>query len=322
MPRRNAASIASGETVKAEDQIPRTLAQPIAAALELKEAPAPPAEVAKPAAATPVMSALVQSSETARALTGSNKEPSKSVGDKEAAASSSQKKEPITASSATAHLMGLLQSYPLSRLSASTAVSTVSASGEAGLRQRNGDTSTGPIDKGKASAQGTGEGADTAGQLSAEASGLGANAPKILGGRLFHEARYSLATLLLVAIICFLAGSLIRAMLSPADFIFYPPKGSLTLPQSAQSDALGAKPLTSHAAGAAAAEIQRMLGQHHHDHGSIGLPMGSDGSSDAAAAAASGGTAIAWRRMLRLVEIKRAIGGRFDLVLAVVDRRL
>ncbi|PWN19974.1 hypothetical protein BCV69DRAFT_271192 [Microstroma glucosiphilum] len=323
LPRRNAASSAAGETVKAEDQIPPTLAQPIAAALELKEPPAPPPEAAKPAAVAPVASAPVQVGASSKASTASSKEPSKPSSEKEAAASSTQKKEPITASSATAHLMGLLQSYPLSRLNPSTAVSTVSANGEAGLRQRNGDA-TGPVDKGKASAQGTGEGADAAGQGSAEAARLGANAPRILGGRLFHEARYSLATLLLVAIICFLAGSLIRAMLSPADFIFYPSKGSLTLPQSDQPDAQGLKPLTSHAAGAAAAEIQRMLGQHHHDHGSIGLPMGADGGgvSGPGGSVASGGAAIAWRRMLRLVEIKRAIAGRFDLVLAVVDRRL
>lgn len=183
--------------------------------------------------------------------------------------------------------MGLLQSYPLSRLGASTALSTVSATGE-GARKRDGDK------EGSESAQsGDAKSSDPTSTASQITSLLPNDAATLFGGRALHEARFSLATVFVVALICFLAGSLLRAMLSPADFIFFPPSSS----QSVASSPGGPKAVASDVAGVAVGEIQRLLGGEQSEQ-------------------------VAWRKVLRLLEIKRAVAGRFDLVLAVVDRRL
>lgn len=232
--------------------------------------------------------------------------------------------------------MGLLQSYPLSRLGASTAVSTVSASGE-GVRQRSGlgngsaagtsgEAKSGEGDK--TSAVGTGQGPTSSTATNASGTGngdaggvLGANTPALLGGRTLHEARFSLATLLMVALICFLAGSLLRAMLSPADFVFLPPTGATQTAdeisgRTGTNEAAHAQTqaaVAAHAAGAAVGEVHRLLFG-----GGPAAQQVQNGLGDTASA----GAAIAWRRVLRLLEIKRAIAGRYDLVLAVIDRRL
>ncbi|CAO1618345.1 unnamed protein product [Parajaminaea phylloscopi] len=190
-----------------------------------------------------------------------------------------------TASAATTHLMGLLQAYPLSRLSASTAVSTVSASRD-GAANGSQDTKADGSNSGPAKANEASVNNDSSANGSTGVGlGYASEPPLLLGGRLLHEARFSLATVLATALICFLAGSLLRAMLSPADFILYPSRPGTQLTGDEEG-----------AAGVAVSEVSRML---------LSQTNG----------------AVGWRKILRLIEIKRAIGGRFDLVLAVVDRR-
>ncbi|PWN26841.1 hypothetical protein BDZ90DRAFT_280324 [Jaminaea rosea] len=236
-----------------------------------------------------------------------------------------------TASSAATSLMGLLQSYPLSRIGASTAVSNVSANGEAGGASKSATSSlSSRTGKGKekgeneakdgkgAPATGTADGSSSTtnkpegsqeSKSTDPATGpAGSTTPLLLGGPLLHEARYSLATLLSIALICFLAGSLLRAMLSPADFIYFARRDDAAASVFSGGGAgVGKQAIKKgaiDAASAAKGEIERLVaGQ---GPAAEGLGMGAS---------------VAWRKVLRLLEIKRAIGGRFDLVLAVVDRR-
>lgn len=311
--------------IKEEDTIPSSLLRPKALASDLKEPPkplvvAPKAVRAGEASAT---SGTDSTTRDAKASTGQAKAKDGQSGadgaantekvsrQKELVKTMTSLADPIVhlpspqkesvATTATSQLMGLLQSYPLSRLGASTAVSNISASGEGG-RQRTAREASGPVDKGKAVDSASKEGKES------EQGLLGIQAPAILGGKLFHEARYSLATLLVVALICLLAGSLLRAMLSPADFIFY------TTDQSMADGKQSLRPLghsAQAAVGAAAGEVQRLL-------------SGEGGGSGTSTTSLlqQGGGSVAWRKVLRLIEIKRAIAGRFDLILAVVDRRL
>jgi hypothetical protein len=182
-------------------------------------------------------------------------------------------------------------------------VTTTNASGGI-LSKRGGSvsTSTGDAAEGsdsKKAAAGTGTGSSAASlgadAASATAAALGsipgsmsalssnANTTASAAVRSLLAKQFSFATLVLAVLIAFLLGSLVRALLSPADFILTSPQGG--------SDATGE---------AAALEIRRMLdGQH---------------------GGALTSNSVAWRELRRLIEIKGAIAGRWDLVLAVVRR--
>lgn len=294
-----------------EDQVPAALVKPLAVATDMQQA-APVKE--SPAGSNANDGAEKakedQAAEQAGQATPTGEQSSKGE-EPQATKSGSQQvdKEPASAASptgvasattsASSALISLLQSYPLARLGASTAVSTISATGE-GLRQRGLGSSTQNDDASKgeeASEVGKKDGKGTDGTTAEAAAGQ--KVTTVAEGSPLHRARFSLATLLVVALICFLAGSLVRAMLSPADFILLP---------TAQADQSGQDANSVSAASVAASEIQRMLGG-----GSAG-GMGSTSKTGA-------GAAVGWRQILRLVEIKRAIAGRYDLVVAVVDRR-
>lgn len=206
-----------------------------------------------------------------------------------------------SASAATTHLMGLLHSYPLSRIGASTAVSTVSASGEGSTGQRHKTEDEGATSKGSTGQTGPSASNSTESANDSATTTLGnINVSTVFGGRMLHEPRYSLVTLVAIALICFLAGSLVRAMLSPADFILYPTGTAQSSKHHTLQSGLDAASVT-------AEEMSRALLQ----------TLGGQGASGGDGA----GSVVSWRKVLRLVEIKRAIAGRFDLVLAVVDRR-
>ncbi|CAO1616275.1 unnamed protein product [Sympodiomycopsis kandeliae] len=295
LPRTVAQDNVAGSSNDNEDLIPRSLAHPIASAVLLEKKP-------EAAVSTTITNAAQQSgSSTDLPADGRAGRQTATTDTKEAMAAghdtqgdsshptSGQKESP--APSAATSLMGLLQTYPLSRLGASTALTTVSAMGE-GTRKKESEAAGGSGTKSSEGTSGAQEGASAAtGQISS----MLPDSPAVLfGGRALHEARFSLATLIVVALICFLAGSLLRAMLSPADFIFYPSRGGVA---HALAGSSSSKEAASDVAGAAVSEIQRLLG-------------------------AEQGEQVAWRKVLRLLEIKRAVAGRFDLVLAVVDRRL
>ncbi|CEH15989.1 CHOLESTEROL TRANSPORTER-RELATED [Ceraceosorus bombacis] len=196
------------------------------------------------------------------------------------------------AGSTSAALMNVLNTYPLSRLGASTALSAATADG--GIFTTKRATMTTRDDKdGKvvessdaAQAAANSKAADNIvpGAMSAvsePARQTAAAAVRALGGK-----HFSLATLILASLVAFLLGSLFRGLLEPSDFLLAP----VSLPDAASGSTRDA-----------ATEVRRLLD---------GLPVSST---------APHADQVARRELRRLVELKGLVAG-WNVVLAVVRR--
>lgn len=185
-------------------------------------------------------------------------------------------------SAASAQIMSILNSYPLSRLGASTAVSTAVANGGTFSRKSN-DSQTSTT---------TGITKSNQTDFASESTKV-ADDENVIGmpGQLLAtteqlrkrlaDIQFNLSTLILVGIIAFLLGSLFRSLLSPADYI-----------------------LVNHLDGHASLQAVAIKEVHH-------ILARNPQSSN---------VPISWRELKRLVEIRRLFGGHWDLVVAAVQR--
>lgn len=209
-------------------------------------------------------------------------------------------------SAASAQIMSILNSYPLSRLgggAASTAVSTTVANG--GLFSRRTDVGN----DGNGTIEGSGiegeKGKANGDQKSQNGSHLDDENAKTMPGQLIIvteqirkrivDVRFTWSTMILIALIAFLFGSLVRSLLEPADFILVNQlKGATNLHGSGQAiEAVAVR------------EIKKIFDQ---------------GQSLANNHADHSHHSVAWRELKRLVELRNLFGGRWDLVIAAVRR--
>lgn len=213
-------------------------------------------------------------------------------------------------------IMSILNAYPLSRLGASTAVTTAVANG--GVFSKTSSTHAKDRlqgeagregEKGKSNGDGLGD-AKAGGR--ANGSETGTKAEEGMPGNLvlattetirkrMSDVRFTLSTLILVAIIAFLFGSLVRSLLEPADFILINPY---------DSSSLSARGGGSSIQDAARDEIKRML-----ESGGGGA-----GSSSSALGFRTSSPTVAKRELKRLIELRNLFGGRWDLVVAAARR--
>lgn len=210
------------------------------------------------------------------------------------------------ASAASAQIMSILNSYPLSRLGggASTAVSTTVANGGLFSRRTEADNdgATGNIsgadgEKGKANGDQKG--------LIGILGGDDENATTMPGQLIIAteqirkrivDIRFTWSTMILVALIAFLLGSLVRSLLEPADFILVNQlKGTSNL-RGQGGQAIEA---------AAVREVKKLFDQ------GQGPQVGEQNNPH---------HSVAWRELKRLIELRNLFGGRWDLVIAAVRR--
>jgi hypothetical protein len=208
-----------------------------------------------------------------------------------------------TTSAASAQIMSILNSYPLSRLGgASTAVSTTMANGGVFSRKQldSGEVGMGKnAESSKEKTNGSSE-ADNAAKAADETSVPGQliEATEQIRKRL-TDVKFNLSTLILVALIAFLIGSLVRSLLEPADFVLV---RRLT-GESGQSDEIE---------DIAAREIRRMLDSPDHSN----APHQHATTTSVTNTVSS----VKWRELRRLVEIRNLFGGRWDFVIAAARR--
>lgn len=230
--------------------VPKLLSQPIAADLDLQKAPPVPvvADTKEPIAkgdTTPrdtVKTVVNEKDEATEATKKPTVAPSSGVPGTGPAESAM--------SAATTQIMNILNNYPLSRLgSATTAVSTSVATASHSSPSHD------------------------AGAKSKASEGIKGQFEQLPIASLYEAAqsrKVSLGTVIMVAIIFFLLGSLVRSLQSPADFILLPPS-------TAHLDT----------ADAVAAELRRFL-----------------------ANVNAGASGVALREIKRLIEFKKVIFGR------------
>ncbi|PWN31946.1 Bet v1-like protein, partial [Meira miltonrushii] len=208
------------------------------------------------------------------------------------------------ASAASAQIMSILNSYPLSRLGggASTAVSTTVANG--GLFSKrtdadgdgvNGSTSGTDGEKGKANGDQKGNAGGADDENATTMPGQLIIATEQIRKRII-DIRFTWSTMILVALIAFLLGSLVRSLLEPADFILVNKLKGTTGLRGEGGQAIEA---------AAVREIKKLFDQGQGPH--IGEPNNPHHS-------------VAWRELKRLIELRNLFGGRWDLVIAAVRR--
>lgn len=208
--------------------------------------------------------------------------------------------------------MSLLNSYPLSRLGASTAVTTAVASG--GLFSKSGSTHARDRLQGesgrvegmtKAELEGRSNGKQGDKRSSkADDEGMPGNLVLVTTEEIrkrLSDVKFSLSTLILVAIIAFLLGSLVRSLLEPADFILVDSLHPTSSPRNAGS-----------IQDAAREEIKRMLGQT--------SSSASSSLSPIAGFTTPASSTVAKRELKRLIELRNMFGGRWDLVIAAARR--
>ncbi|KDN48452.1 hypothetical protein K437DRAFT_85961 [Tilletiaria anomala UBC 951] len=181
--------------------VPSLLAQPIAANMELKTPPMShiqPTALKGPSFAQDVKAEPDTPGASTPVLDGHT------IGASDEAASSLTRENPVTA--ATTQIMNILNNYPLTRLSATTTGVTTSMA--------SGTTTHSTSSDGSKAAEGaitaTAGGMEPQQQLHSLMEGL-------------QTRTYSISTLILVAMIFFLLGSLVRSLQSPADFVLLPP---------------------------------------------------------------------------------------------------
>lgn len=207
------------------------------------------------------------------------------------------------ASAASAQIMSILNSYPLSRLGggASTAVSTTVANG--GLFSRrtdadadvNGSMSGADGEKGKANGDQRGIVGGTDDENATTMPGQLIIATEQIRKRIV-DIRFTWSTMILVALIAFLLGSLVRSLLEPADFILVNKLKGTTGLRGEGGQAIEA---------AAVREIKKLFDQ------GQGPQIGEPNSPH---------HSVAWRELKRLIELRNLFGGRWDLVIAAVRR--
>lgn len=206
---------------------------------------------------------------------------------------------------ATTPIMGILNTYPLSRLGASTAVSTAVAN--RGVFAKTNASRAKERLQGGVNLNSNPNGRDGSNNKKSSSLVDGVETAKTEDGmpgnlvlattenirKRLSDIRFTLSTLVLVAIIAFLFGSLVRSLLEPADFIF------VDSFKSASSATARNKAGTIQEA--ARDEIKRMLDQ--------------KSGSSSTNTAMSPSTTVVKRELKRLVEFRGLIGG-WDLVIA------
>ncbi|PWN88448.1 hypothetical protein FA10DRAFT_303412 [Acaromyces ingoldii] len=316
-----------------DDRLPTLLQSPIAASLRFKRDP-PSKDSAASTSATSAPKAVIDASvddpdsplaADAAANQGDDDDVVTTRGTSPVATT------PTGISSSTP-IMSILNAYPLSRLGASTAVTTAVANGgmfsstgandhgkTPGANEKLGDAKARSARQAQRQQQlqSSSKEADASKAMSASRSdkskeddsderappgsflfAMATDGGTFVRRRLRNivEVRFTLATMILACLIAFLLGSLVRSLIEPADFVLMSSTGSVW-PEHGQG--------TSSVAGTeqmALTELQRQFGLAVHGRTGAGASTG-----------------VAWREMRRLVEIKRVVGG-WDLVIGAAAR--
>jgi hypothetical protein len=223
-----------------DDRLPALLQYPLAAANELKKVEGEDERAVRRNSAVEVKDTGLLSTATSTTEMGESITPTaKRTVD-------SGQLSSLLSSPAATPLMGILSGYPLSRMGASTAVTTAVANGGVFSRTTNNRAkdrlqSGANVDSNHTGKDGdkkfgsfvNGGEASTSATRSVEDSNMPGNlvlaTTENIRKRL-SDLRFTLSTLILVAIIAFLFGSLIRSLIEPADFIFVDNKS--TMPRS------------------------------------------------------------------------------------------
>ena len=302
-----------GENVL-DDRLPALLQHPIAAAKDLRRGEGED-EVTGSKVQSGGEAAAVQAASAGRQLSPSTSaaefpDPATPTAAR-AAETKSASQSSLVPSSASTPIMSLLNSYPLSRLGASTAVTTAVASG--GLFSKSGSThardrlqgEAGRVDgMTKAEHEGRSNGKQGDRSSKADDEGMPGNLVLVTTEEIrkrLSDVKFSLSTLILVAIIAFLLGSLVRSLLEPADFILVDSLHPTSSPRNAGS-----------IQDAAREEIKRMLGQT--------SSSASSSLSPIAGLTTPASSTVAKRELKRLIELRNMFGGRWDLVIAAARR--
>lgn len=289
-----------------EDRLPLLLQKPIAVAFEFRKDPDEVGDHAQTDLTSPKgvngltpSSSLGDTTVVKTPLANRSGEHDGALNGQQSASTPVPASSSTPTSAASAQIMSILNSYPLSRLGASTAVSTTVANGGVFSRRGGADGQAGTEEGG------TVDGGS--GQASSMTGGVSSDEDKSMPGQLIvateqirkrlADVRFTWSTMILTALIAFLLGSLVRSLLEPADFVLVNElTGETSDVKRKGADAIQA---------AAVREIKRAFG---------------GGITPDHAERIIGEHSVAWRELKRLVEIRNLFGGRWDLVIAAAQR--
>ncbi|KAN0063733.1 hypothetical protein ACQY0O_003783 [Thecaphora frezii] len=312
-------------------RLPTLLRSPVLADLELQKAAPGPAVPPKPDGKA--TTAAKESEIRAGSDKGDTRAPSSSGAGRTAALDSAESKTSSKADNATStgSLIHILNSYPLSRLgtgsalaSSLTSVSSVTAKGSnvasTSSFKSNAEALAGDIRRTTPTAAST--------KASSEAAPGAPESVVTAAAQAVGRKRFSTASVIMIALIAFLLGSLCRSLLAPVDYILVSSMPEVQPPQQRQAKHVAATTRGDTKTQKGEGELATVATRREGDAASddvkseveryLSLLTGTWSEAEAARVN-TGGQRLRWCEIKRLVEIQR-IWGKWTVVLALMRR--